>query len=88
MLTFKDYTMDQFQLPLSFEDFIPENHMVRVVNTIVDSLELSPLYNRYKQGGISLFGIMTRSWMKKSKTTSRRLTGSLRKKTISIWKKI
>ena len=35
MLTFKDYTMDQLQLPLSFEDFIPENHLVRVVNTIV-----------------------------------------------------
>ena len=51
MLTFKDYTMDQLQLPLSFEDFIPENHLVRVVNTIVDSLDLSPLYDRYKQGG-------------------------------------
>ena len=51
MLTFKDYTMDQLQLPLSFEDFIPEDHLVRVVNTIVDSLDLSPLYDRYKQGG-------------------------------------
>lgn len=51
MLTFKDYTMDQLQLPLSFEDFIPENHLVRVVNTIVDSLDLSSLYGRYKEGG-------------------------------------
>lgn len=51
MPTFKDYTMDQLQLPLSFEDFIPENHLVRVVNTIVDSLELTPLYDRYKDGG-------------------------------------
>ena len=51
MPTFKDYTMDQLQLPLSFEDFIPENHLVRVVNTIVDRLELAPLYDRYKTGG-------------------------------------
>ncbi len=47
MPTFKDYTMNQLQLPLSFEDFIPENHLVRVVNTVVDSLELKPLYDRY-----------------------------------------
>lgn len=43
--------MDQLQLPLSFEDFIPQNHLVRVVNTVVDSLELKPLYDRYKEGG-------------------------------------
>lgn len=54
MLTFKDYTTDQLQLPLSFEDFIPENHLVRVVNTIVDSLDLSSLYGRYKEGGALL----------------------------------
>ena len=38
--------MDQLQLPLSFEDFIPENHMVRVVNIVVDRLGLKPLYDR------------------------------------------
>ena len=51
MPTFKDYTMEQLQLPLSFEDFIPKNHLVRVVNTVVDSLELESLYDRYKEGG-------------------------------------
>lgn len=49
MPTFKDYTMDQLQLPLSFEDFIPENHLVRVVNTVVECLDLKPLYDRYKR---------------------------------------
>ena len=43
--------MDQLQLPLSFDDIIPENHLVRVVNLIVDSLNLDPLYERYKSGG-------------------------------------
>lgn len=55
MPIFKDYTMNQLQLPLSFEDFIPENHLVRVVNTVVDSLELKPLYDRYKKGGCSAY---------------------------------
>lgn len=39
--------MDQLQLPLSFEDFIPENHLVRVANTVVDRLKLK----RYKEDG-------------------------------------
>lgn len=43
--------MNQLQLPLSFEELIPENHLVRVVNTVVDSLELKTLYDRYKEGG-------------------------------------
>ena len=43
--------MNQLQLPLSFDDFIPKNHLVRVVNTVVDSLELKPLYDRYEEGG-------------------------------------
>lgn len=51
MPTFKDYSMDQLQLPLSFENLIPENHLFRVVNTIVDSLDLALLYDRYKDGG-------------------------------------
>lgn len=43
--------MSQMNLPLSLEDFIPENHLVRVVNEVVDTLELSSLYIRYKHGG-------------------------------------
>ena len=51
MQTFKDYTPDQLQLPLSYGDIIPKNHLVRVVNTIVDELDLSTLYDRYPGGG-------------------------------------
>lgn len=39
------------QLLLSFDEFILENHLVRVVNKVVDSLELTPLYYRYKEDG-------------------------------------
>ena len=48
---FKDYTPDQLQLPLSYGDIIPKDHLVRVVNTIVDELDLSTLYGRYPGGG-------------------------------------
>ncbi|MDO4207954.1 MAG: IS1182 family transposase [Lachnospiraceae bacterium] len=48
---FKDYTPDQLQLPLSYEEIIPKDHLVRVVNTIVDELDLSALYDRYAGGG-------------------------------------
>lgn len=51
MTRFKEYAMNQMNLPLSLEDFIPENHLVRVVNKVVDTLELSSLYSRYKHGG-------------------------------------
>lgn len=51
MPRFKNYTMNQLQLPLSFDEIIPENHLVRVVNSIVDSLNLDLLYDRYKEGG-------------------------------------
>ncbi len=48
---FKDYTPNQLQLPLSYEEIIPKNHLVRVVNSIVDELDLSTLYDRYAGGG-------------------------------------
>lgn len=33
--------MNQLQLRLSFEDLITENHLVRVINAVTDSLELN-----------------------------------------------
>ena len=48
---FIDYTPNQLQLPLSYEEIIPKNHLVRVVNSIVDELDLSTLYDRYAGGG-------------------------------------
>lgn len=52
MLIFIDYTMNQLQLSLSLEDFIPENHLVWVVNTVLDSLEQKSLYDRYKVAAV------------------------------------
>lgn len=90
MLTFKDYTMDRLQLPLSFEDFIPENHLVRVVNTIVDSLDLSPLYDRYKQGSCPAYHprmmlkVMIYSYSQKT-YSSRMIAKALRENINFMW---
>lgn len=90
MPTFKDYTMDQLQLPLSFEDFIPENHLVRVVNTVVDSLELKPLYDRYKKGGCPAYHprmmlkVMIYSFTQKT-YSSRQIAKALRENINYMW---
>ena len=90
MPTFKDYTMNQLQLPLSFEDFIPENHLVRVVNTVVDSLELKPLYDRYKEGGCPAYHprmmlkVMIYSFSQKT-YSSRQIAKALRENINFMW---
>jgi len=88
MPTFKDYTMNQ--LPLSFEDFIPENHLVRVVNTIVDSLDLTPLYDRYKESGCPAYHpqmmlkVMIYSYSQKT-YSSRQIAKVLRENITFMW---
>ncbi|MDQ0196603.1 transposase [Paenibacillus wynnii] len=38
-LLYIQYTMDQLCLPMNLEEDIPENHLVRVVNTAVNRLD-------------------------------------------------
>ncbi|MST55361.1 transposase [Pyramidobacter sp. SM-530-WT-4B] len=52
MRKFKPYTMNQmYLLPPSYEDLVPAEHLVRVVNSVIDSLDLNKLYSRYKEAG-------------------------------------
>ncbi|MED4107527.1 hypothetical protein P4636_00245, partial [Halalkalibacterium halodurans] len=37
--TYQQYTMNQLVLPMDFSDLIPENHVARVVNDMVESLD-------------------------------------------------
>lgn len=41
--------------PISFEGFIPEKHPVRLVNTIVDKIDISDIISCYKGGGTSSY---------------------------------
>jgi len=52
MKIFKEYSQNQiFLLPPSLDEFVPENHEARIINDVVDTVDLSPLLAKYKGGG-------------------------------------
>lgn len=55
-VVFKEYEMNRIQLlPPSIESLIPENHIVRVVNRIIDKIDLTALISKYEGGGTSSY---------------------------------
>lgn len=54
-ITFKTYNMDQLSLPIQLDSLIPENHLVRIVNSTIENIDVTPLINKYKGGGTSSF---------------------------------
>lgn len=53
---FKEYNQQQIQLlPPSLDDLIPSNDLVRVVNQVVERIDLSALINQYEGGGTSAY---------------------------------
>src|SRR5690606_38740721 len=53
---FKEYNQQQIQLlPPSLEELIPQNHLVRVVNQVVERLDISSIINQYPGGGASAY---------------------------------
>jgi len=55
-VVFKDYSPNQILLlPPSLEEMIPMNHPVRVVNQVIDSIDLDVLLKNYKGGGCSSY---------------------------------
>jgi transposase len=55
-VVFKTYDQSQpMLLPPCLEELIAPNHPVRVVNKVMDQLNIAPLINKYKAGGTSSF---------------------------------
>jgi transposase len=53
---FKAYSMNQVALlPPSYEELIPANHLVRVVNEAVEKIDISTLTKQYQGGGTSSY---------------------------------
>jgi len=51
-VVFKTYHQDQLiLLPTSFDDFVSEHHPICVVNTIINSIDITALEESYKGGG-------------------------------------
>ncbi|MCR9064272.1 MAG: IS1182 family transposase, partial [Cytophagales bacterium] len=48
---FKDYNPSQLSLlPPSLDELIPENHVVRLVQNIIDKIDIDSLLAKYKGG--------------------------------------
>lgn len=53
---FKPYNQHQpYLIPPTWEEKIPQNHPVRIVNKIIDKLDLNDLYESYSGGGTSSY---------------------------------
>jgi transposase len=53
---FKPYTQNQpMLLPPNLEEMIPERHLVRVVNEMIERIDMEPLLRQYKGGGTSAY---------------------------------
>ena len=55
-VVFKDYPQHQIQLfPPSLDELIPQKHLVRIINQLVDSLATKVLQGAYKGGGTTSY---------------------------------
>ncbi|MDW7777350.1 MAG: IS5/IS1182 family transposase, partial [Methanosarcinales archaeon] len=49
---FKKYDQkQQFLLPISLEDFIAEDHIGRILNDIIDAIDITTFESRYSEEG-------------------------------------
>lgn len=54
-VTFKPYDMNQLKLPIELEICIPDNHLVKIVNSAIEKMNIDPLIAKYKGGGTSAY---------------------------------
>ena len=55
-LKFKEYAQNQAMLiPPTLDEMIEANHPVRIVNQVIDRIDLDPLIAKFKGGGTSSY---------------------------------
>ena len=55
-VVFKPYQQDQMWLfPPSLGELIPPHHIVRMINQVIDGMDLQPILSTYKGGGTSSY---------------------------------
>jgi transposase len=88
---FKAYNMGQMQLmPQSYEELIPEGHLVRVVNRAVDQIDVGGLVAQYAGGGTSsyhpkmMLKVLVYAYCQKI-YTSRKIAAALRENIYFMW---
>jgi len=90
-VVFKPYTQAQPSLlPPDLEELVPEDHLVRLVNRVVDAIDIGPLEAKYKGGGTSsyhprmMLKVLTYAYAEKV-FTSRRIAKGLRENVNFMW---
>lgn len=90
-VVFKQYNQHQLHLlPPSLEELIPENHLVRIVNSSIDKLNIEPVINAYKGGGTSsyhpkmLLKVIVYAYTQRI-YSSRRIAKSIRENIYFMW---
>lgn len=88
---FKPYVMDQMSLmPPSYNEMIPLQHMVRTINTAIDTIQLGFLDALYKGGGTSsyhpkmLLKVLVYAYSQKI-YSSRKIAKALRENIAFLW---
>lgn len=88
---FKPYEQGQCTLlPPSLDELIPEKHIVRVLNRLIDRLDLTEVYSLYKGGGTSaydprmLLKVLLYGYINKI-YTSRKIAKALREDINFMW---
>jgi len=55
-VVFKPYVQNQLSLlPQTYDELVPRNHPVRVINRVLDKIDAQPLLRLYKPGGTSTY---------------------------------
>lgn len=54
-MSFKEYNQNQLMIPMSWETLIEKNHVCRVVNNVIDKMNLDKLLETYSNAGCSAY---------------------------------
>ena len=54
-MSFKEYNQDQLMIPMAWESLIEEKHLARVVNDVIDKMNLDKLLETYSDKGCSSY---------------------------------
>lgn len=90
-VVFKNYTPNQIKLlPQSLEERIDKNHPVRIVNQVIDKIDIDPLLQKFKGGGTSsyhprmLLKVLVYGYLNNT-YSSRRIESAIRENIHFMW---
>ncbi|HRG49207.1 MAG TPA: IS1182 family transposase [Leptospiraceae bacterium] len=90
-VTYKKYEMSQdFLFPPSTSDYLPKNHIARLIHVIVDKMDIEYIESQYKGGGVSAYhpSMMLKVWLLgyvKKIYTNRKLEKALQENIAFMW---